>query len=315
MQPLSLALSCILDYIYFPLTKKLEKHRFKSITENFTALTGEEANDLLFLEKEFPYSQVIRSLAARATQDNLLPDKEDQLHLAAIYTTDRAVFKSIMSASPLERKLEASEPIKTETTEPITAQVPEVIEELPPVYIAPVHVHLAEPTPDLSGDLLYDELARDLARLKDLRHQFEETFKNLENGTSNAEPISEKIDQKKKLKQTDSGEDLLSEIKNSKKKIKPEGPKQKEQIEIIDQFIKTQPSIKGKVAAEAPPSQKDDLSEKSLIYGENIISETLAQILIKQGKKDKAIEVFKKLIWKFPQKKAYFAAQIEDLKK
>jgi TolA-binding protein len=41
----------------------------------------------------------------------------------------------------------------------------------------------------------------------------------------------------------------------------------------------------------------------------------LAQILTRQGKKDKAIEVYKKLIWKFPQKKAYFAAQIEDLKK
>ncbi len=313
MQPLSLALSCILDYIYFPLTKKLEKHRFKSITENFTALTGEEANDLLSLEKEFPYSQVIRSLAARATQDNLLPDKEDQLHLAAIYTTDRAVFKSVMSASPLERKAEVSEPIKTETVAAIAPLVAEANVEFPPPNIAPAHP--AEPSADLSGDLLYEELAHDLARLKDLRHQFEETFKNLENGTSNAEPISEKIDQKKKLKQTDSGEDLLSEIKNSKKKIKPEGPKQKEQIEIIDQFIKTQPSIKGKVAAEAPASQKDDLSEKSLIYGENIISETLAQILIKQGKKDKAIEVFKKLIWKFPQKKAYFASQIEDLKK
>jgi hypothetical protein len=61
--------------------------------------------------------------------------------------------------------------------------------------------------------------------------------------------------------------------------------------------------------------QKDDLSEKSLIYNENIISETLALILIKQGKKEKAIEVLKKLIWKFPQKKTYFAAQIEDLKK
>ena len=60
---------------------------------------------------------------------------------------------------------------------------------------------------------------------------------------------------------------------------------------------------------------KDDLAEKNLTYNENIISETLAQILIKQGKKEKAIEVLKKLIWKFPQKKAYFAAQIEDLKK
>ena len=90
---------------------------------------------------------------------------------------------------------------------------------------------------------------------------------------------------------------------------------QKEQIEIIEQFIITQPSIKGKVAVEEKSLPKEDLSDKSLLYYENIISETLVEILIKQGKKEKAIEVLKKLIWKFPQKKAYFAAQIEDLKK
>jgi hypothetical protein len=39
------------------------------------------------------------------------------------------------------------------------------------------------------------------------------------------------------------------------------------------------------------------------------------EILLRQGKKDKAIEVLKKLIWKFPQKKAIFAAQIDELKK
>jgi len=43
------------------------------------------------------------------------------------------------------------------------------------------------------------------------------------------------------------------------------------------------------------------------------VSENLAQILLSQGKKQKAIEIYKKLIWKFPQKKAYFAARIEEL--
>jgi len=60
---------------------------------------------------------------------------------------------------------------------------------------------------------------------------------------------------------------------------------------------------------------KTDLSVPSVTYGENIVSETLVEILLKQGKKDKAVEVLKKLIWKFPQKKAYFAARIEELKK
>ena len=54
---------------------------------------------------------------------------------------------------------------------------------------------------------------------------------------------------------------------------------------------------------------------KSGEFGDNIVSETLVEILIRQGKKDKAIEVLKKLIWKYPQKKAYFASQIEELKK
>ena len=83
---------------------------------------------------------------------------------------------------------------------------------------------------------------------------------------------------------------------------------------IIENFIKTQPSItKNKLAAPPPPTT--DLAENSLLYGDNIVSETLVEILLKQGKKEKAIEVLKKLIWKFPQKKAYFAAQIEELKK
>ena len=48
---------------------------------------------------------------------------------------------------------------------------------------------------------------------------------------------------------------------------------------------------------------------------DDIISESLAKIFVNQGKKEKAIDIYKKLIWKFPQKKALFAAQIEKLKK
>lgn len=36
--------------------------------------------------------------------------------------------------------------------------------------------------------------------------------------------------------------------------------------------------------------------------------------MIKQGKIDKAIDIYEKLILKYPQKKAYFAEKIENLK-
>ncbi|HEY6436361.1 MAG TPA: tetratricopeptide repeat protein [Ignavibacteriaceae bacterium] len=291
----------------------MTKKEFHILLTNYTALTPWEALEILNLEKEFPYSQVIHGLAARATQDNQLPEQEEQLHLGAIYTTDRAVFKSIMTASA-QKRIEVFEEQPQEELSKYSsgAKLEITTENEPPISLASdqrkIHAKAAE-----VNDSFYDEILHDLERLKQSKLEFEETMRLYENG---ALPLTSGNDTpQKKKKQADSINDLITEIKSSKKKIDPEGPKQKEQIEIIDQFIKTQPTIKGKVAGEEKSAPKDDLTENSLMYNENIISETLAEILIKQGKKDKAIDVLKKLIWKFPQKKAYFAAQIEELKK
>lgn len=45
-----------------------------------------------------------------------------------------------------------------------------------------------------------------------------------------------------------------------------------------------------------------------------IVTETMAQVLIKQGKTDKAIQLYIKLSFLNPDKSAYFAAKIEQLK-
>jgi hypothetical protein len=60
--------------------------------------------------------------------------------------------------------------------------------------------------------------------------------------------------------------------------------------------------------------QLSDLSEKSTLTRNYLLTENFAAIMLKQGKIDKAIEIYRKLIWKFPQKKAYFAARIKALK-
>ncbi len=308
-----------------PLRKNLEKKRFHNLLYNYTSLTHEEAQELISLENQFPYSQVIHSLAARATQDNKLQEKEEQLHLGAIYITDRSVFKSIMTALPEERKMESGEIMRVteEVIENPRAEVmPAPVKKVKENAAATESQASSEVSPSLVylssehaiDESFYSELAHDLEKLKMRKHEFEETVRQFENGTL-SHSVEADSGHKKKNKHIEPSDDLLTEIKSTKKKIKSQGPGQKEQIDIIEQFIKTQPTIKGKVVAEEKAVPKDDLSEKSLLYNENIISETLVEILLKQGKNDKAVEVLKKLIWKFPQKKAYFAAQIEDLKK
>ncbi len=57
------------------------------------------------------------------------------------------------------------------------------------------------------------------------------------------------------------------------------------------------------------------LAEKSVIENQSVISETLARLLVQQGYKEKAINMYQRLSLAFPEKSAYFAAEIDKLKK
>ena len=109
-------------------------------------------------------------------------------------------------------------------------------------------------------------------------------------------------------------------IKNFLKKLEKSNPppkrklKKEEQKKLIEKFIQSDPQMQS-VRSSKEIIEKKDLSLPSVKFRDDIISENLAGILVKQGKHEKAIDIYKKLIWKFPQKKAYFATQIEALKK
>lgn len=104
--------------------------------------------------------------------------------------------------------------------------------------------------------------------------------------------------------------------KESKKKGKDLGRSRNKnnQTEIIEEFIKKEPSIsKPALVKGQEQAPQKDLSLKSIEIKEDLVSENLAIIMEKQGKIQKAKDIYKKLIWKFPQKKAYFASRIEEL--
>ncbi len=279
---------------------------FNSIVKNYSCLTEDEYLSIKGLSYQYPYCQIINLLQARAAQDLGHPDKDKMLHYAAVYSTERAVLKHVMTAPRRERIFAFSSPVSE--SPPFIEDVvllAETKEEEREQLIDEVVVPALDKV-SLSGDDLRNDIYHELEKLQRLKKEFENSVLEFEKSGSGDTNLKVKT---KSLKEPVS-DPLIEEIKSTKKKLKVENPKQKEQNEIIDQFIKIQPTIpKAK-----PIESASDLSEDSGMFSDNIVSETLVDILLKQGKKDKAIEVLKKLIWKFPQKKAYFAAQIEDLK-
>lgn len=98
----------------------------------------------------------------------------------------------------------------------------------------------------------------------------------------------------------------------------PEAPTQATDEEnngnLIEQFNSLRDSLSKLDPKQFKDAPTEDLAVPAIEVSDGFVSENLAQILVKQGKNDKAIEIYKKLIWKFPQKKTYFADLIEKIK-
>src|SRR5690606_37259257 len=107
-------------------------------------------------------------------------------------------------------------------------------------------------------------------------------------------------------------QDPESKLSDSAKKQPEEIVEPKKDTEIIDKFIREEPVIH-------PPSPEqlntENMARRSAEDNYILVTETLANIYVDQGLYLKGIEVFKKLILKYPEKKSYFAARIQDVER
>ena len=104
-----------------------------------------------------------------------------------------------------------------------------------------------------------------------------------------------------------SGTETLAEL------VQPD-PERLRQLEIIEMFIRNEPRISPVRSKLDDTPEQEDLTRRNTATMNGLATESLAIIMVKQGKIAKAIEIYEKLILKFPDKNAYFADKIKELR-
>ena len=271
------------------------------------------------------YCQSLYVLLARIKQNDQDPTSSLFIQKAAVHSADRGHLKRLLEQ---QVTLAAAQPEPTSKIQELARQVLPATEQTTDTSAEEVS-EISENKDSVISDSsapslpIAEEVQTDILILKEKVKQFSELpsvakrsldrFLEQRPEKVSKEVVVEKVVTPLRAQKTQDETDLLlNEIKSSRKKVKTDNGRQAEQLAIIDQFIRSnlvtiKPPEKG--------TRRQDLTESSESYSENVISETLVDILIRQGKKEKAIDVLRKLIWKFPQKKHLFAARIQELSK
>lgn len=85
--------------------------------------------------------------------------------------------------------------------------------------------------------------------------------------------------------------------------------RKRRQQEIIDRFLEQNPRIE----ARGKDYPEGDIAAQSIEYKHDVVSETLAEILLQQGKKEEAAVIYNKLSLMFPEKSSYFAKKLKSI--
>ena len=303
----------------------MEKEKIVDLIRNPQNISREDIYTLEKWVSQYPYFQLGHILIAKIANDNKIPNKEVKLNYAAIYSPNRGVLKGIILRSLSDFPQYKNNSIFTEQSDLANNSADEVAS---PPFSDPVGEEL-----QIKSDN-YNQKLKEEYLLKKERHESESVREEMEDEIPapkvNQNIVNEvlaNLEKAKKLKKefldrdreaeiyspSPSHEHQESEIETFDEEEIEENVAASNQRDLIDTFIENEKHL-GKIKPRLNSENQSDLSERSTSLSDDMVSENLATILRKQGKKEKAIDIYKKLIWKFPQKRAYFATLIEELK-
>ncbi|MCR9225981.1 MAG: hypothetical protein NXH90_00980 [Flavobacteriaceae bacterium] len=283
-----------------------------------TILSPKQTRELEDIIEEYPYFQAARALHLKGLKNLDSYKYNNSLKVTAAHTTDRDVLFDYITSkefvqnniadaiagrgSKLEDQEAVSEEIQpnpntasmlSESSEPALPQNlndaeqildPKLFESRTPLpKIEKVEEIKKGPDTDLN-------LGKPIPFTKKEKHSFTEW---LQLTSTHDEPV---------VKQ--------DAIDGDRDKDVPDQLERKKKFDLLDKFIENNPKI---VPKESNP--KVNIKESTKIDQNELMTETLAKVYLEQKKYKKAIQAFKILSLKYPEKSGFFADQIQAVKK
>jgi hypothetical protein len=268
-----------------------------------TILSPKQTRDLEDIIEEYPYFQAARALHLKGLKNLDSYKYNNALKVTAAHTADRDVlFDYITSKEFIQNNI--ADAIAGRGSKPEDQEA--VSEEIAPNPNA--EIMLVESTePALPQNLQDAEQILNPKLFKTKETEREEEPKEITLNIGKPIPFTkkEKHSFTEWLQLTNKSEEEPQTESNEMEELE-----RKKKFELLDKFIQNNPKIVPKES-----NQKINIKESTKIDQNELMTETLAKVYLEQKKYKKAIQAFKILSLKYPEKSGFFADQIQAVKK
>lgn len=302
---------------------------FTEIIQNTSEINSEQTDALARVINKYPYLQSARAIFLKGLKNNESVKYNQELKTTAAYTTDRSILFDFITSDPF---------VQNEISQFISQNIENVrdldvtIEDLSVNKSVQIDDALKEQIKD-TKDVLDPELFQPkVARKKIANFNLNTNEPIVESDEANTKNTSSpeallnlgsplQFDHNEKhsfnewLKLTrfkpivrDENSKAQSEI--TKNEVADDSSERHKKFELIDRFLNKNPKLKP-VKTEA---KNINLAEEQMIQPEALMTETLARIYVEQKNYEKAIQSYKILSLKYPEKSGFFADQIKGVK-
>lgn len=290
---------------------------FTYLLANPQTISAEQRDELTIILDKYPYFQSARALQLKGLKNDNSFLYNDALKVTAAYTSDRDIlFEYITSSSFIQNEI--SEVIQQHDDSVIEMDVisEDISEQVSIEIDNKIKAELKKAEAILNPDLFkrkvdsVKKIAEEIQQPEEIlgidkpldfsnedSHSFSEWLK-----LTTATPIirdNNKVDKSGK-------EEIQTNISQQGKH------KEKEhKFQLIEKFIQGKPKLHPKDTI----SENINLAASFTQTSDSLMTETLAKVYLQQKNYQKALQAYKILILKYPQKSGFFADQIRAIKK